>query len=425
MSPAKYGFLVLAGLSLLGCSKNQLTEFKMQRLAQLEIPRSVVDVYIRSDLIQTTNDRLEVKDILLTELVSELSRQGRFRAQLVDALPTTLQPGQQIGVIQGEILSGGESDPGQFTELATCKGGIGGRIASGTAAAIQGDAITLDSNAYVCLKGDLGSAAIELGSATLLTGLGIDAGVPPVNQVVGTYRYRNLSLYAEANFSFTMVGGQQEQQTLAVRADGGSFVRQLIDSQSYRNRVEAGPLPSIASLINSSKISLIPIPVKELVVAEGTWPSEIYYNQPQLPALSLQKLPVSERPQILKSLVRRAIDSFLRSVSPTTQRIEAMVAEGGREERAEDLLQQGKWSEARKRLEALQPNQRTAEDWYSLGLSYEGEHSAEMTMKRHDEPIWKPSTGIAETRMLPILSVGSSDVWPSIVDYSRNYLVEA
>ena len=369
MSPAKYGFLVLAGLSLLGCSKNQLTEYKMQRPAQLEIPRSVVDVYIRRDLIQTTHDRLEVKDILLTELVGELNRQRRFRAQLVDALPITLKPVQQIGVIRGEILSGGESDLGQFTVLATCKGGIGGRIASGTAAAIEGDAITLDSYAYVCRKGDLGSAAIELGSAALLTGLGIDAGVPPVNQVVRTYRYRNLSLYAEANFNFTMVGGQQEQQTLAVRADGGSFGRQLIDSQSYRNRVEARPLPGIASLVNSSKI---PIPVEELAVVKETRPSEIYYNQPQLPALSLQELPVSDRPQILKSLVRRAIDSFLRSVSPTTQRIEATVAEGGREERAEDLLQQGKWSEARKRLEALQPNQRTAEDWYSLGLSYEG-----------------------------------------------------
>ena len=48
-----------------------------------------------------------------------------------------------------------------------------------------------------------------------------------------------------------------------------------------------------------------------------------------------------------------------------------MIAEGGEEEHAEELLKDGFWDEARERLESLSKNDRNAEDWYNLGLSYE------------------------------------------------------
>ena len=48
-----------------------------------------------------------------------------------------------------------------------------------------------------------------------------------------------------------------------------------------------------------------------------------------------------------------------------------MIAEGGQEGRAEELLRDGLWDKARQRLESLSKNDRTAEDWYNLGLSYE------------------------------------------------------
>ncbi|MEC8543967.1 MAG: hypothetical protein VXY89_10440, partial [SAR324 cluster bacterium] len=67
----------------------------------------------------------------------------------------------------------------------------------------------------------------------------------------------------------------------------------------------------------------------------------------------------------------KTVESFIQSISPTTQRIKALIAEGGQEERAEELLRDGLWDKARQRLESLSKNDRTAEDWYNLGLSYE------------------------------------------------------
>ena len=40
-------------------------------------------------------------------------------------------------------------------------------------------------------------------------------------------------------------------------------------------------------------------------------------------------------------------------------------------DKAEELLKDGLWDEARQRLESLSKDDRTAEDWYNLGLSYE------------------------------------------------------
>ena len=45
------------------------------------------------------------------------------------------------------------------------------------------------------------------------------------------------------------------------------------------------------------------------------------------------------------------MEAFLQSISPTTQRIKALIAEGGEEERAEELLRDGLWNKARQRLE--------------------------------------------------------------------------
>jgi len=85
---------------------------------------------------------------------------GRFEAKIVETLDeSSFNPEKdQIGVIQGEIISGGELDRGRFTDIATCTGGLGGRISSAGAGAISNEAITLDSwRGYVCRKGNLKS----------------------------------------------------------------------------------------------------------------------------------------------------------------------------------------------------------------------------------------------------------------------------
>ena len=111
----------------ISCSSNSAIELIVQRPAQYDVPREVTEIYIHPDMFKYEGDQLNLKEILLQELVNELNHQGRFNAQIVDTLPAEkLVNGQRIGMIQGEIVSGIERKIGQFTELATCKGGIGG-----------------------------------------------------------------------------------------------------------------------------------------------------------------------------------------------------------------------------------------------------------------------------------------------------------
>ena len=367
-----YLLLIPCLFLLIGCSSNSAIELNVQRPAQLHVPREVMEIFIRQDMVKAEGDQLNLKEILLQELVNDLNYQGRFNAHIVDTLPVEkLVFGQRIGVIHGEIVSGGEKEIGQFTELATCKGGTGGRLSTDDSIAIGEDALTFDDRAYVCRPGGLDSSLNDLGTATSSTEMGVDADLPPVNQVIRTYRYQNISLYAETVLSLTIIGGDQEQNTIAVRISTGSFGKQIIDPESYQHRYEAIPVKGIANLMNRSPIPLIPIPIRELAFVEQTKPEEIFYQGIRLPKPNLSALPDKEREKILQKLGSKAVESFIQSISPTTQRIKAMIAKGGQEERAEELLIDGLWDEARQRLESLSKNDRTAEDWYNLGLSYE------------------------------------------------------
>lgn len=370
----RFSFLLVIPSLLLqiSCSTSPTIELIVRRPAQLNVPREVTEIYIRTDMVKAEGDQLKLKVILLQEFVDVLNHQGRFNAKIVEKLPAEkLVPGQQIGIIQGEITSGVEIEIGQFTELATCKSGIEGRLSAGASTTIIEDALTLDSRAYICRPGGLDSSLIDLDAATLSTGMGVDADLPPVNQVIRTYRYRTISFYNETSFSLTIIGGDQEQKTVTVRTSGGNFGRQIIDPKSYQNHYEARPIPALANLVNRSKVPLISIPTRELAVVEQTKPKEIFYVNNRPPNPNLNDLPDEKREKILQKLVSKAVKSFLQSISPTTQRITALIAEGGEEEHAEELLKDGFWDEARERLESLSKNDRNAEDWYNLGLSYE------------------------------------------------------
>lgn len=367
-----YLLVILYLFLLIGCSSNSAIELNVQRPAQLHVPKEVTEIFIVQDMVQAEGDQLNLKEILLQELVNELNYLERFNAQIVETLPVKkLVFGQRIGVIQGEIVSGGEKEIGQFTELATCKGETGGRLSSNASVTIGEDALTFDGRSYVCRPGGLDSPLNDLGKATSSTEIVVNSDLPLVNQVIRTYRYRNISLYAETIFSLTIVGGDQEQNTIAVRISTGSFGKQIIDPESYRHRYEARPVQGIANLVDRSTNPLIPIPIRELAFVEQTKPEEIFYQGNRLPKPNLNALPDKEREKILQKLGSKTVESFIQSISPTTQRIKALIAEGGKEERAEELLRDGVWDKARQRLESLSKNDRTAEDWYNLGLSYE------------------------------------------------------
>ena len=367
-----YLLVILCLFLLIGCSSNSAIELNAQRPAQLPVPKEVTEIFIVQDMVQAEGDQLNLKEILLQELVNELNYLGRFNAQIVETWPVKkLVFGQRIGVIQGEIVSGGEKEIGQFTELATCKGETGGRLSSNASVTIGEDALTFDGRSYVCRPGGLDSPLNDLGKATSSTEIVVNSDLPLVNQVIRTYRYRNISLYAETIFSLTIVGGDQEQNTIAVRISTGSYGKQIIDPESYRHRYEARPVQGIANLVDRSTNPLIPIPIRELAFVEQTKPEEIFYQGNRLPKPNLNALPDKEREKILQKLGSKTVESFIKSMSPTTQRIKALIAEGGKEERAEQLLRDGVWDKARQRLESLSKNDRTAEDWYNLGLSYE------------------------------------------------------
>ena len=194
--------LLVVNILVSGC-ETPLSKFEVQRPAQITVPKEVKIVYIKKDYIKDTHDRLGIKQKVLEQLVSELNRFKRFKVSIVKDIDESLVNKEKdtIGVIQGEIISGGEVDYGQFTEIANCKGGIAGRLLSAGAAVATNAVITLDSHAFVCKKGSLATSIVE-GAATQVLSLLVQQAQPPVNEVVRIYNYKNVSLFAQANFSF-------------------------------------------------------------------------------------------------------------------------------------------------------------------------------------------------------------------------------
>jgi hypothetical protein len=139
--------IVLPGFFLGSCGAPKLSRFEVQRPSRINVPRDVQKVFIRSDLVVSENDQLGLKKRVLENLASELNRMGRFEAKIVETLDeSSFNPEKdQIGVIQGEIISGGELDRGRFTDIATCTGGIAGRISSLGAGVINEEAVSIDS----------------------------------------------------------------------------------------------------------------------------------------------------------------------------------------------------------------------------------------------------------------------------------------
>ena len=147
------------------CTAFTLSQFEVQRPSRITMPREVKKVFIREDLIADNNDKLGIKSQVLQELAKILNSMGRFKVSVVKSLDEKQIEAEKetVAVIQGEVISGSEVDRGQFTDLATCTGGIGGRISSAAAAAITEEAVTLDNwRGYVCRRGAFASDVTEL-----------------------------------------------------------------------------------------------------------------------------------------------------------------------------------------------------------------------------------------------------------------------
>ena len=365
-------FMVLPGFFLGSCGAPKLSRFEVQRPSRINVPRDVQKVFIRSDLVVSENDQLGLKKRVLETLASELNRMGRFETKIVETLDeSSFNPEKdQIGVIQGEIISGGELDRGRFTDIATCTGGLGGRISSAGAGAIANEAITLDSwRGYVCRKGNLKSDLLQGAFTSVLAGAGLE-GAPPKNQVVRVYEYRNVTLFAQLNFSFTLIGSNR--QTLAIRSDAASYGTQTVSKDSYRHAQEVHNIvvDFLGPLIVGIRTPIFPVPVPQAAQAMKTNPKNTFFPEGPLPKPTGKDLPEKEKNEITRQLIRQGIQDFIQTISPYKIEVGAEVASGGKAD-AGSLLLEGKALEARMQIEALSQNQRQAADWYNLGLAFE------------------------------------------------------
>ena len=354
------------------CTTPTLSQFEVQRPSIITVPRELKKVYIREDLITANNDKLGIKSQLLQELARLLNNMGRFKVSVVKSLDEKQFDAEKesVAVIQGEVISGGEVDRGQFTDVATCTGGIGGRISSAAAAAINKEAVTLDNwRGYVCRRGALASDVTEIALSSAFAMAGLGETLPPKNQVVRIYKYKNLSLFAQSNFSFTIIG--LERETLTIRADSANFGRSIIEKGSYRNIKESHLISlTLGSLISSIRIPIFPIPSRELAVAKNSNPGQFFYNNKPLPIPNIQDLPKKEKNQLIKQLVNKTLISFIRTISPYKVKVNAEIATGGEAETV-NFFKEGKTDKIRELIEGIPEDERESEDWYNLGLAYE------------------------------------------------------
>ena len=354
------------------CTAPTLSQFEVQRPSIITMPRELKKVYIREDLITANNDKLGIKSQLLQELARLLNNMGRFKVSVVKSLDEKQFDAEKesVAVIQGEVISGGEVDRGQFTDVATCTGGIGGRISSAAAAAINKEAVTLDNwRGYVCRRGALASDVTEIALSSAFAMAGLGETIPPKNQVVRIYKYKNLSLFAQSNFSFTIIG--LERETLTIRADSANFGRSIIEKGSYRNIKESHLISlTLGSLISSIMIPIFPIPSRELAVAKNSNPGQFFYNNKPLPIPNIQDLPKKEKNKLIKQLVNKTLISFIRTISPYKVKVSAEIADGGKAETI-NFFKEGKIEKIRELIEGIPEDERDSADWYNLGLAYE------------------------------------------------------
>lgn len=366
------GFCFSTIVFISACAAPTLTQFEVQRPSRITVPSEVKKVFIREDLVVNTNDKLGIKSQVLKQLASELNRMGRFEVRVVQTLEENQIDAEKetVAVIQGEVISGGEVDKGQFTDLATCTGGIGGRLSSVAAASITDEAVTLDNwRGYVCRKGAFASDVTELALSSAFAMAGLEEAIAPKNQVVRIYNYKNLSLFAQANFSFTIIGLKRE--TLAIRADSANFGRSITEKDSYRNIKESHFISlTLGSLISIIRIPIFPIPSRELALAGRSNPKQIFYGQKRLPVPGIHDLPSKKKKQVIQQLVNKTLESFIRTISPYKVKVNAEVANGGKVD-AGKFLKEGKPEKARKIIQAIPEDERDSADWYNLGLAYE------------------------------------------------------
>lgn len=355
-------FLVSVSTLLLSHLSNAFAaEFEVLRPGKLAISRDIKKVFIDPGLFNDTNDKLKIKFEVVVALKRQLNSLGRFEA--IIGPPRGFDPDREIvGVIQGDIISGGEIENGQFTEKAECKGGISGLVGAATASDTSQQGITFSRRGMLCKKPNLESQLAETGLAAGLGMLGVQE-FPRMDEVIRVYKYKNFSLFAQVNLSLTQIG--QERETLAITADAASFSRHVISPGSFQNVRESGDnAPLIWLWFNFSPIA--PVIVRDIGVVQASNPGSSLGKWYDRAAPRIDDLPKEERTKIVTSLVNKTLTEFIRTISPYREKIVTEVASGGNST-ARESLERGQFQKAQQLLE----NAKEHPDLYNLGLTYE------------------------------------------------------
>ncbi|MBU2510113.1 tetratricopeptide repeat protein [bacterium] len=354
--------LVISSLLLihLGCTAFAV-EFQVLRPAKLNIPRNIKKVFIDPDLFKDTDDKLKIKTEVVVALKRKLSDLGRFEA--IIGPPRGYDPNREVvGIIQGDIISGGEIDEGQFTEKAECKGSISGLVGAATAKNTTQQGLTVSRRHMLCKLPNLQSKLVESGVTAGLGMLGVTEH-PRLDEVIRVYKYKNLSLFAQLNLSFTQLGSERE--TLAIRADAASFSRHVIDPDTFHNIRESGDNANLIWLwFNITPVA--PVINKDIAIVSESNPGSYRGKRYSRIAPDIQNLPDDEKQKIILQLVNNTTAEFLKTISPYKAKIVAEIASGGND-KVEEKLEKGRYQEVKNILKGS----KEPDDLYNLGLAYE------------------------------------------------------
>ena len=339
----------------------QAKQFEVQRPGKRSIPRKIKKVFIDPGNISAAADKLQLKSEVIAVLKRRLNDMGRF--EVIIGPPRDFDPNREtVAVIQGEVISGGEVDQGQLTEKAECKSGISGIVGAGTAGSTSNQGITFSRRSMLCKLPTLESRIVEKGLSAGLSLLGIQEH-PRYDEIVRIYKYKNLSLFAQVNLSFTQIGTQRE--TLTIRSDAASFSRHTVAPGSYLNVRESGDnAPLIWLWFRFTPIA--PVIIREIGVVRTTNPNSYRARWYEKVAPDIRDIDPNEKKGILSQLVNKTLTQFIQTISPYRTVIQTEVASGGNNS-ARKMIEEGRYKEARELLGSAS----SSDDLYNLGLTYE------------------------------------------------------
>lgn len=356
----------LVGIALLGsivggCAAKPLAQFEVQYPARLTIKKEIRKIFIDPAKINADDDRLQIKSLVIGRLREKLNRFGRFTV-IVGPVAMENPEKETVALIQGDIYSGEQVEDGQFTEVATCRGGIRGFAGGITAAKTSKQGITVSRRGYVCKAADLKAELVGIGIGSLLKLGGLDLPPDPVDEVVRVYKVKNVSLFAQLDFSINEIG--KDRETIAIRSDSANFGRQIVKSarnvhETYLTLPEA--LPLLVSPVS-------PLFVRRFAVVDATNRGTLKGRYIGNTTPKASDIPAKERSEIVKTLVEESLQPFVRTISPYRKKAGIRIAESGDRDAAEAIRRED-WKRAHELLR--EKSSRKPADEYNYGLTFE------------------------------------------------------